>query len=415
MGGAQIRNVSRRAFLKSTAAGIGVLTFPGTSRLLRGEDNPLKIGVVSPVSGNYADHGLLERVGMEMALEDYGHKILGRPVELVVADDETNPDVAARRARRLIEVDGIKFFMGGVSTSTGLSVGAAAEENKVLFIATNQNGDQLTGEMGRKHVFRTACDMASLVRGGADYVAQNLGKKWFFLTHDYSWGQSGTAWARKMLDKVGGKEMGEVKVPLGTRDFSSQLLMIRNSGAEVLVITIAGFDNVALLNQLYEMRLYDKMKVWYTLMDVVDLFVVPKEHRQAYVCMETYYKSSPEMEKLNDRYFKKYPKLASPILDNTTFNGWLSVKMLFEAMKKAGTTEDVEKIICAMEGLIIKDNARKTPSLVRSWDHQVLTEVVFGNLKPVEGTDILDIKALVPAEKVTRTHEENPIDLSCKN
>jgi branched-chain amino acid transport system substrate-binding protein len=415
MGGAQIRNVSRRAFLKSTAAGIGVLTFPGTSRLLRGEDKPLKIGVVSPVSGNYADHGLLERVGMEMALEDYGHKILGRPVELVVADDETNPDVAARRARRLIEVDGIKFFMGGVSTSTGLSVGAAAEENKVLFIATNQNGDQLTGEMGRKHVFRTACDMASLVRGGADYVAQNIGKKWFFLTHDYSWGQSGTAWARKMLDKVGGKEMGEVKVPLGTRDFSSQLLMIRNSGAEVLVITVAGFDNVALLNQLYEMRLYDKMKVWYTLMDAVDLFVVPKEHRQAYVCMETYYKSSPEMEKLNDRYFKKYPKLASPILDNTTFNGWLSVKMLFEGMKKAGTTEDVEKIICAMEDLTIKDNARKTPSLVRSWDHQVLTEVVFGNLKPVDGTDILDIKVLVSAEKVTRTHEENPIDLSCKN
>jgi branched-chain amino acid transport system substrate-binding protein len=414
MGNPKDWNLSRRAFIKSTAAGIGVLSVSGASGLLRGEDNPLKIGVVSPVSGNYADHGLLERVGMEMALEDYGHKILGRPVELVVADDETNPDVAARRARRLIEVDGIKFFMGGVSTSTGLSVGAAAEENKVLFIATNENGDQLTGEAGRKHVFRTACDMASLVRGGAEYVAEHIGKKWFFLTHDYSWGQSGTAWARKMLDKVGGKEMGEVKVPLGTRDFSSQLLMIRNSGAEVLVITVAGFDNVALLNQLYEMRLYDKMKVWYTLMDAVDLFVVPKEHRQAYVCMETYYKSSPEMEKLNDRYFKKYPKLASPILDNTTFNGWLSVKMLFEGMKKAGTTEDVEKIICAMEGLIIKDNARKTPSLVRAWDHQVLTEVVFGKLKPVEGNDILDIKALVPAEKVTRTHEENPIDLSCK-
>jgi len=414
MGRAQDRNVSRRAFLKSTAAGIGVLTFPGTSRLLRGEDNPLKIGVISPVSGNYADHGLMERVGMEMALEDYGHKILGRPVELVVADDETNPDVAARRARRLIEVDGIKFFMGGVSTSTALSVGAAAEENKVLFIATNQNGDQVTGELGRKHVFRTACDMATLVRAGSDYAAQNLGKKWFFLTHDYSWGHSGTAWARKEADRLGCKEVGEVKIPLGTRDFSSQLLMIRNSGAEVLVITVAGFDNVALLNQLYEMRIYNKMKVWYTLQEAVDCFVVPKEHRQAYCCFETYYKCSPEMEKFNDRYHKAYPKLASPVVDNGTFNGWLSVKMLFEGMKKAGTTDDVEKVICAMEDLTIKDNNRKTPSLVRSWDHQVLTEVVFGQLRPAEGTDILDIKALVPATKVARTREENPIDLSCK-
>jgi branched-chain amino acid transport system substrate-binding protein len=375
---------------------------------------PIKIGVVSPVSGNYADMGVLERIGMEMALEDYNYEVLGRPVTLIVADDETNPDVAARRARRLAEVDGVKFLMGGVSTSTALSVGAVAEEKKVLFIATNQNGDQVTGESARRYVFRTPPDMAILVRAGAKYVADNLGKKWFFLTHDYSWGHSGTKWARNMLGKVGAKEVGEIKVPMGNRDFSSQLLTIRNSDADVLVITVSGFDNVSLLKQMNEYKIYDKMKVWYTLMDVVDLFSVPVEDRQAYVCAEMYYRASPEMEKLNERYQKKYPRAASPVLDTATYNGWLSMKMLLEAIKKAKTADDVEKVICAMEGLTIKDNARKTPSYVRPWDHQVLTEVVFGKVNPVQGNDILDVKASIPADQVARTKEENPVNIGCK-
>lgn len=385
-----------------------------TGRANAQSKEPIKIGIVSPVSGNYADHGVLERIGMEMALEDYNGEVLGRPVTLIVADDETNPDVAARRARRLVEVDGAKFLMGGVSTSTALSVGAVAEEKKVLFIATNQNGDQVTGESARHHVFRTPPDMAMLVRAGAQYTSDNLGKKWFFLTHDYSWGHSGTQWARNMLPKVGAKEIGEIKVPMGNRDFSSQLLTIRNSGADVLVITLAGFDNVALLKQLNEYKIYEKMKVWYTLIDLVDFFVVPPADRQAFASTETYYRATPEMEKLNERYQKKYPRAASPVLDVTTFNGWLSMKILLEGIKKAGTADDVEKVICAMEGLTIKDNARKTVSFVRPWDHQVLTEVVFGKLNPVQGNDILDVKVYTSAEQVARTRQENAANVGCK-
>jgi hypothetical protein len=67
-----------------------------------------------------------------------------------------------------------------------------------------------------------------------------------------------------------------------------------------------------------------------------------------------------------------------------------------------------------MEGLTIKDNARKTPSTVRPWDHQVLTEVVFGKVNPVKGNDILDAKAYIPGDQVARTKEENPVNVGCK-
>lgn len=93
---------------------------------------PIKIGIISPMSGNYGDHGALERAGMQMALDEYGGKVLGRSVQFILADSETNPDAAARRARRLIEVDGVKILIGGVSSSVGVSVGAVAEEKGAL-------------------------------------------------------------------------------------------------------------------------------------------------------------------------------------------------------------------------------------------------------------------------------------------
>ncbi len=376
---------------------------------------PIKIGIISPMSGNYGDHGALERAGMQMALDEYGGKVLGRSVQFILADSETNPDAAARRARRLIEVDGVKILIGGVSSSVGVSVGAVAEEKKVLYINTNGNSDSLSGEYARHYVFSSAPNMAILVRSGAKYVADRLGKKWFFITHDYSWGWSGTKWARASMKELGCKEVGEIKVPMGTRDFSSQLLQVRNSGADVVVITCAGFDNVALMKQLAEYKIYDKMKVWYTLTDYVDIWPLAKAERQPYVMTEVYWNENAQTRAWTEKFNKKFPKAAAPVLDCTNYNGWLTIKVLFEAMKKARTADDVEKIICSMEGMTVKDNLRATPTYVRAWDHSFLTQVVLAKMNPnASGTDIYEIKEITPATRFARTKQENPVDVSCK-
>lgn len=393
---------------------IGLLAFMGLIPAPAISADPIKIGVVSPMSGNYGDHGALERAGMQMALDEVGGKVLGRPVQLVMADDETNPDVAARRARRLIEADKVKFMMGAVSSSVAAAVGAVAEEKKVLYINTNGNSDQLSGEYARHYVFTAAPNMAILVRGGAKYVAENLGKKWFFITHDYSWGWSGTKWARASMKELGCSEVGEIKVPMGTRDFSSQLLQIRNSGADVVVITCGGFDAVALHKQLAEYKMYDKMNVWFTLVDYVDMWALAKNERQAYVMTEVYWNENAQTRAWTEKFSKKFPKAACPVLDNGNYNGWLSMKVLLAAIKKAGTADDVEKIICTMEGMTIKDNLRANPTYVRPWDHSFLTQVVLGKANPAAGTDIFEIKMITPANKVARTNQENPVNVSCK-
>ncbi|MGA2957198.1 MAG: ABC transporter substrate-binding protein, partial [Thermodesulfobacteriota bacterium] len=223
------KKISRRSFLKGAAAGAALLG-PGIPFITRraAAAEPLEIGVVSPASGNYADHGMTERLGMQMAVDEFKDKgVLGRPVKLIVEDDETDPQVGARKARRLIEVEKVKYLIGGVSSSVAVSVGEVAQRNGALFIATNQNSDTITGEKAHRCVFRVPPDMSMALRSLSPYIIEKVGKKWYFFTHDYEWGWSGTRWGRKMLEQYKGTEVGESKIPMNTRDFSSFLIKAR--------------------------------------------------------------------------------------------------------------------------------------------------------------------------------------------
>lgn len=382
----------------------------GSSGLM--QEAPIKIGVVSPATGNYADHGMMERKGMRLAVDDFGGEVLGRPIKLVQVDSETNPDIAARRARRLAEAEGVKFMMGGVSSSVGIAVGAVAEETGTLFIATNENSDTITGKKANRHMFRVPPNMAILVRAGAQYVADNLGKDWYFVTHDYSWGWSGTRWARKVMPEVGANEVGEVKIPLGTRDFSSQLLKIRAANPDVIVVTVGGFDGVALYKQIFEFGLYDAgIKVWWTLADYPDAYALKPEERGRYGGAEIYYKATEGLQKLSNRLQEKWPISPIPVIETNSYHGWLGMTALLTAIEKAGTT-DVPAVIKAMEGLTIEDNLQPDPTYIRPWDHQFLDTVFFGKDLKVKGNDITKILMSFPAKKFARTKEENPIDLT---
>ena len=402
----------KRFFLMSL---IVLSVFIMGSALSANAAQPIKIGVVSPVSGNYGDHGDLERAGMDMALKELGGKMLDRPVEFLVRDSETNPDTAARQARSLIEKDGVKILMGGVSSSECAAVAAVAQERNVLYFATNGNSDELSSVKAVRNMFRSATSMATQGRAVGTYVIEKLGKKkWFFLTHDYSWGHSGTRWARDVLKKSNGTDVGEVKVPLGTRDFSAQLLQIRNSDAEVLMITCAGFDNVALMKQLAEYRIHDKMQVVYTLQEFCDIYPLkPEEHRGVYAT-EVSWDENPVMIEASKKFAQMYPKAAAPVIDNGNYNGYVVVMALDEAMKKAGTADDVDKLICALEGMEVKKNLRPTPTLIDPRTHQFLSKVIVveGNAKGT-GTDIWKMIQSYDATKFDMTKEENPIDISC--
>lgn len=379
------------------------------------------IGVISPASGNYADHGAAERRGMEMAADEInaaGGILGGKTIKLMVEDSETDPAVAARKARRLIEVEGIKFLMGGVSSSVAASLSEVAKRYQVLFIATNQNSDEITGvEYGTRYMFRVCPDMAMALRALGPYVLKEVGDKWFFLTHDYTWGWSGTKWGREVLKEHGGTEVGELKVPLGTRDFSAFLLRARAAKPDALVITVGGIDRAALIEQIYEFGIYKEMTIVYTLYDYEDPWAAGPEKNVGFHGTEWYhYVDAPGVPEFVARYQQKYRGALMPVPTQNTVNGYLALRELAKAIDRAQSL-NVPDVIRALEGHVIPEGESlgPGPAYIQEWDHQFVRPFyIVRSKKPEEMKDRTDLFEVVGWElgpNIIRSREENPVQL----
>jgi len=410
--------VFNKKFLRLTV-GVISLSLLLSGILLTGAlaQEPLRIGIISPASGNYADHGLMERLGMIMAADEFNAKggVLGRKVKLVVEDSETDPSVASRKLRRLVEVEKIKFFLGGVSSSVAVAVGEVAQRYGVLFFATNQNSDTITGKYAHRCVFRVPPNMAMGLRAAGPYIIENVGKRWYFMTHDYEWGWSGTRWGRVVLKEQGGVEVGESLVPLGTRDFSSFLLKARAAKPDALVITVGGIDRASLMEQIYEFGIYRDMTIVHTLYDYEDIWAAGPEKNFGVHGIEWYHGiDAPGVKEFVERYKKRWPAALIPVPTQDTVNGYIGVRELLRAMERAGATK-VASVIKALEGHTVYDSLRNGPTYIREWDHQfVCSFYIVRSKKPEEMRDRADFCEVIGyglGKNIARTREENPVKL----
>ncbi|HTU02021.1 MAG TPA: ABC transporter substrate-binding protein, partial [Candidatus Sulfotelmatobacter sp.] len=398
--------------MKTAAAGAALLTgAPFVNRRAYAAD-PLYIGVVSPASGNYADHGMMERLGMTMAAEEK-KEVLGRPIKLIVEDDETDPQVGARKARRLIEVEKVKYLIGGVSSSVAVSVGEVCQRNGAIFIGSNQNSDTLTEQYGRRVQFMVPPDMAMALRTLAPYLIEKVGKRWYFLTHDYEWGWSGTKWARNILQKFGGTDLGESKIPLNTRDMSAFLLKVRAAKPDALVITVGGIDLAALMEQMYEFGIYKETTVVMTLINLEDLWAVGPDKMQGICLMEWVHTiDAPGVKEFVASYKKRWPSAFIPVPTANTLNGYISVRELLRAIERAGK-DDVTAVIKAMEGHTSPDSLKHDPLLIRDWDHKFVWASYVVRTKKgsdmKDRADFVDVLRWSPGKDTARTKEENPV------
>jgi branched-chain amino acid transport system substrate-binding protein len=411
------KKISRRTFLKGAAAS-AVLLGPGVPFIppRAAAADPIYIGVISPASGNYADHGMMERLGMQMAADEFKEKgVLGRPVKLLVEDDETDPAAGARKARRLIEVDKVKYLIGGVSSSVAVSVGEVAQRYGALYFASNQNSDTLAGEKARRCVFMVPPDMAMMLRTLAPYLIEKVGKKWYFLTHDYEWGWSGTRWARKILEKAGGTDAGESKIPLNTRDFSAFLIKARAAKPDAIVSSVGGIDFAAMMEQMHEFGLHKELTFVTTLINLEDMWAFGPEKNFGIHCMEWYHEiNAPGVKEWVARYRKRWPGVPIPVPTANTLNGYIGVREMLRAIQRAGK-DDVTAVIKALEGHTATDSLKNDPLYIREWDHKFIwASYVVRSKRPGEMKDRADFAEVlrwIPGKKTARTREENPVQL----
>jgi branched-chain amino acid transport system substrate-binding protein len=220
------------------------------------EAKPVRLGVLNDQSGVYADFGGRGSViAAQMAVEDYGSRVLGRPVEVISADHQNKPDVASTIARAWFERDNVDAVLDLTTSAVALAVREVAlKKNRAMLIAS-ASSPELTGKYCSPITVHWGFDgYANSVVAAKGTVAAGL-NTWFFITGDNAGSHAQEEQAASFVKKAGGEVLGAVRHPLGISDFSSFLLQAQSSKAKVVALANAGVDTTNAIKQAHEFGL----------------------------------------------------------------------------------------------------------------------------------------------------------------
>ena len=221
-------------------------------------DDVVRIGIMGDMAGPYAGNGGPGSVlAARMAIEDFGGKVTGKPVELLIVDDQNKPDVGLNAARKWLDVDKVDAIVGGSASSIALGVQTLMKEKQKPYLVAGTVTDQLTGKSCSPMTLQFLVDSYALPKAGVRTLLNQGIKTFYFVTVDYAFGAAFQAAATKFIEEGGGKVLGSVKHPLGATDYSSYLLQAQSSGAKAIVILNAGLDLSNALKQAAEFKIAD--------------------------------------------------------------------------------------------------------------------------------------------------------------
>jgi branched-chain amino acid transport system substrate-binding protein len=226
--------------------------------------DPIKIGVVTPLSGTYAGIGQQVRWGLDLATKEVNAAggIIGRPVELTYEDEEANPAVAVQKADKLFQVNKVDFLTGTVNSGSTLAVGQVAERAGKLIATTVSFADSITTDKCSPNVFRVNARAGQQSAALAVWLSKEKPQaKVFYLGPDYEMGRSTVAAFKSSAEKVGANSTGEVFAPLDSKDYTQYFGQLRSARPQVLYTSVAGNDTVRLFTQLQEFGLLNNLTV----------------------------------------------------------------------------------------------------------------------------------------------------------
>jgi branched-chain amino acid transport system substrate-binding protein len=208
-------------------------------------DNVVKIGVLTDLSGPAATAtGPGSVTAAQMAVDDFGGKVLGKPIEVISADHQIKPDIAAGIASHWYDVDQVDLIVDVPVSAVGLAVQRVANEKKKLFITHSTGTADFHGKFCTPYAIQWVFDTRALAVGTAQEVTKRGGNTWFFLTADYAFGHALERDASQVVEQNGGKVLGGVRHPFATPDLSSFILQAQASKAKIIGIASGPPDNV---------------------------------------------------------------------------------------------------------------------------------------------------------------------------
>ncbi|OUM00132.1 ABC transporter substrate-binding protein [Variovorax sp. JS1663] len=384
-----MRDFHRRHLLRAGAAGAAALCAPS---LLLAQGAPLKIGSVLARQGPFALQGEAATLGIKIALEQAGHKALGRPVELV-AYDEPNPLGAQQNMQKLIQEDKVCCVIGGSNSATGLALASTGAQAKVPTIISAALAREITGKNCSPYVFRVNAPPQVYARLLARQLLP-IGKKWYFLVGAYAYGQEAYQMLKGELVAAGGTDAGMDAAAVGTTDFSSIILKIRQARPDVIVLGIAGTDLTSFLKQYDEFGLRGKIPLASLTVGDEELWAQSNPTGTMGKFWHFGNTANSAQEKSLDAAVRK---ATGHPASQSTAQGWVATRMLLAAIEKEKSAEPAA-IVRGLESV----RPDGVPGYFRAWDHQFITPLVMSQVreKITDKYDVLDIvgKPMSPAE-----------------
>lgn len=228
------------------------------------QNQPIRIGVVTPLSGTYAGIGQQVKWGLDLAARQINAAggVAGRPLELIYEDEEANPAVAVQKAEKLFQVNKVDFLTGTVNSGSTLAVGQLAERNNRLIATTVSFADSITGDKCSPNVFRVNARAGMQSAALADWLSSTRpNANVFYLGPDYEMGRSTVAAFKQAAEAKGAKSVGEVFAPLDNKDYSPFFGQMRSARPAVIYTSVAGNDTVRLFSQMAEFGISRNVQV----------------------------------------------------------------------------------------------------------------------------------------------------------
>jgi branched-chain amino acid transport system substrate-binding protein len=301
-------------------------------------DNTVKIGILNDQSGVYADFGGKWSVeAAQMAIADFGGKVLGGPIEIVSADHQNKPDVASNVARQWYDLDKVDAIMELTTSSVALAVQQLSKDKKKINIVTGAATTDLTGKACTPYGFHWAYDNRALAVGTGGALVEQGGDSWFFITADYAFGHSLEAETSRYVTSKGGKVMGAVRHPLSAADFSSFLLQAQGSKAKVIGFANAGLDTSNSIKQAAEFGVVQGgQRLAALLFTLAEVHGLGLKAAQGLVLTEGYYW---DLDDANRAFAKRFMERTGRMPNMVHAGTYSAVSQYLKAVQAAGTDE----------------------------------------------------------------------------
>ena len=369
------------------------------------QDGPVKLGVLTDTSSLYADNGGQGSVvAAQMAVDDFGGQLLGRPIQIVAGDHQNKADVGATIARRWLENENVEVILDVPNSAVALAVQGITRDKKKLFLATGAATSRLTGDECSPTGIHWTYDTYALSQGTTRAMSRLGARSWYFISVDYSLGAQLEADSRKVIDAMGGKVLGAAKHPINTPDFSSFLLQAQSSKADVIALADSGGDFINAVKQAGEFGITQRQKLAGLLVFIADIHSLGLPSAQGLMLSSAFYWDlNDDTRAWSKRFIAKTQKVPTMIHAGT----YGAVMHYLRAVQTAGTL-DGPAVAAKMRELPVNDFMTKNGRIRE--DGRLVRDMYLFRVKSPEQSKYkfgyYELLATIPGEEAFRPMEQ---------